>query len=252
MTGKDYSGVELSWPRAGPLRATIGAKLMIEHGMVIVREVYSPSLIEDIDAAFNQKRASQEHASVQNALTAEQSINFTLQAIRAFDIEINGVVAAYRLAMPLMDMASLAMKEDCWIGTESYFRRVEPTDTADGLGLRLPFHQDQNILGEPVVNFWVPFTNCGVDAPSLELVSRRLDEIETPDRHDRNLYGQMGAEIDEELIHERYGDDLVAPVMAVGDAILFLGTTIHRTHIAPGMTKARNSVDVRVVRGRPG
>jgi hypothetical protein len=50
---------------------------------------------------------------------------------------------------------------------------------------------------------------------------------------------------DSEIVLERYGDQLWAPEMRAGDVIIFNHLVVHRSHIIEGMTKERQSVDLR-------
>ena len=85
-----------------------------------------------------------------------------------------------------------------------------------------------------MVTCWITLTPCGTDAPGLELLTRRQESLLAP------------AELTEPKIRERFAaEDFWRPVMKPGDALLFGGDILHRTHVAPGMTKDRTSVELR-------
>ncbi len=86
----------------------------------------------------------------------------------------------------------------------------------------------------PMATCWTALTPCGVDAPGLELVTQRLDAlIPATDLTDRHL-------------HERFGPEAFwRPALQAGDALLFGGDTLHRTHVAPTMTQTRTSIEWR-------
>ncbi len=98
------------------------------------------------------------------------------------------------------------------------------------------------------MNVWIPLIACGVSSPSLQLVNQRIDYVLQPSPHGRSIYGEIGAEIAEADVLQEYGAALVAPNMRAGDAIVFSGKTIHRSHIVDGMTEHRDSLDLRFVR----
>ena len=121
----------------------------------------------------------------------------------------------------------------------SYFRRVEPKASET----RVPFHQDLNAFGLMLANVWTPLVDCGVDAPGLEVVARRTREI-APTLTASDYYPDL--EIAESVVRERFGAEACwAPVMACGDVLVMLGTTIHRTYWTRGATRRRTSLELR-------
>lgn len=85
---------------------------------------------------------------------------------------------------------------------------------------------------------WIALTPCGIDAPGLELVRRGRLESLTPD------------ELCPENMARRFPDDAFwRPVMASGDALLFLGNVPHRTHVDASMRQERSSVELRFFNG---
>jgi hypothetical protein len=104
------------------------------------------------------------------------------------------------------------------------------------------WHQDGAFLGEGIrtLNVWLALTDCGIDAPGLDLVPRRLNEIlET---------GTRGAwfewSVGQELVDEASADaPVVRPFFRAGDALLFDEYNLHRTALAPEMTHSRYAVE---------
>jgi len=125
------------------------------------------------------------------------------------------------------------------LGFNTYVRRVLPTQESS----HIPFHQDVTALAVACVNVWVPLVPCGVDAPSLEIMAARTDKI-FPTVSSAGDYNQT--EITAAVVYEAFPPELrFYPKPEVGDAVVLLGGTIHRSHIAPGMTRARMSVEMR-------
>ena len=111
----------------------------------------------------------------------------------------------------------------------------------DGYANVVPFHQDVNAVDPRAsVTSWIPLVRCGRKAPGLEVVGRRVSEILPIDP--QSLH-HRGSEIAAGDIVGRY--PLVHPEFFPGDAILFLNTTPHRSHVTAGMTETRLSFELR-------
>ena len=116
-------------------------------------------------------------------------------------------------------------------------RRVPCTlDTSSG------WHQDGAFLGDGIrtVNLWIALTDCGIDAPTMDMVPKRLNEIAPT--------GTLGAAFDwsvsREVVDQLCGD--TPPVrleFKAGDAILFDEMNLHCTAVAQGMTNDRYAIE---------
>ncbi len=83
---------------------------------------------------------------------------------------------------------------------------------------------------------WIALTPCGDDAPGLELVRDPLPGLLAP--------GDLAAG----QIAARFGSAAFwRPVFAPGDAIVFSGGSLHRTHVEPAMHRGRTSLELRFV-----
>jgi hypothetical protein len=86
----------------------------------------------------------------------------------------------------------------------------------------------------PMVTCWIALNACGVDAPGLELVSTRLGELLSP------------TQLTEQAVRARFRtDECWTPALEPGDALLFRGDILHRTHVTPAMTNDRTSIELR-------
>lgn len=114
-------------------------------------------------------------------------------------------------------------------------RRV-PYDTLGG------WHQDGAFLGDHIrsLNLWIAGSDCGVDAPTMELVPRRLDYIVEKGTGDAPYPWAVG---NSAALAAAGTAALVRPVFAEGDAIFFDQMNLHRTSGGPGMTKTRYAVE---------
>lgn len=112
----------------------------------------------------------------------------------------------------------------------------------------LPYHQDQTIVGCQLLNIWVPLDACGDAAPGLEVIwgswHQRLDPAPEPSA----AFPVEFARLDPEIVSTLYGEGARwTPQFVPGDAMVFSGTTIHRTHVNTRMSGQRMSVEIRLL-----
>jgi Phytanoyl-CoA dioxygenase (PhyH) len=124
-------------------------------------------------------------------------------------------------------------------------RRQKPEENQKALG----WHQDSAVVvgasnGGGVRGYvaWVPITPIDTETPTLQLIPGWNDEIE----HKINRTNSYL-----EAVTEPSGEVVTLTDIERGDIVLFDLKCPHRTHVAPGMTKDRLSVDLRLVRERP-
>ena len=103
------------------------------------------------------------------------------------------------------------------------------------------WHQDGAFLGAGIrsLNIWLSLNDSGVDAPGLEVVSKRLDAIVDA--------GTEGADFDwsvsDAVVAEVAGDAIARPIFKAGDALLFDHLNLHRTGTTAAMTKTRYATE---------
>jgi hypothetical protein len=116
------------------------------------------------------------------------------------------------------------------------------------------------------VNFWLPFQECGVDAPSLGVVEAPFADIVSFTGYENGAevwadpapVGQFtrfrpamqamcryrdAAAIAE--MRERFDDSIRTPSFVPGDAMMLSNWTLHLTHATPDMTKTRENLELR-------
>jgi hypothetical protein len=110
-------------------------------------------------------------------------------------------------------------------------RRIAPIKAGD-------FHQDGAFLGTDVrtMNVWIALSDCGVDAPGLQVVDRRLSRL-VP-------MGGEGAGADWSVspanaLAANEGKPFACPAFSAGDAMMFDGMMLHATSYDPAMTRSR-------------
>lgn len=103
------------------------------------------------------------------------------------------------------------------------------------------WHQDGSFLGAGIraLNVWIAVSDCGVDAPGLDVVPRRIERLLPTGTNDALPW--MIAH--EEALAALDGAPLWRPRFQAGDALLFDHLLVHRTAVSPGMTRARYAIE---------
>ena len=165
--------------------------------------------------------------------------------IRLDDLLTNGSPAAPGLASPrILALARAHLGREPEREPNSYVCRLVP-----GPGIQaLPFHQDQMILNAPLLNVWVPLNPCGTGAPGLEMVVTRERRLLDVSGDPADAIPVERARLDEDAVLAAHGArPLWHPASQPGDALVFAGTTIHRSFVTPATTEPRMSVELRFV-----
>ncbi len=113
-------------------------------------------------------------------------------------------------------------------------RKAEPTVAG-------AWHQDGAFMGEVrALNLWLSLSDCGVDAPGLDLVPRRLEHLVTAGTDDAMIDFQVSRRMAEEAAAPH---PIVRPAFAPGDALLFDDRFLHATGSDPSMRHPRYAVE---------
>jgi len=103
------------------------------------------------------------------------------------------------------------------------------------------WHQDGKFLGEVhALNLWLSLSRCGDEAPGLDIVPRRLDDLVATDTEGTRLRNQVSDEIAEQAAE---GVGIVRPIFEPGDALLFDELFLHKTGSDPEMPKPRYALE---------
>jgi hypothetical protein len=103
------------------------------------------------------------------------------------------------------------------------------------------WHQDGAFMGDArALNLWLSLSRCGDEAPGLDIVPRRLDEIVI----------EHEAMLDLELTRRRAGEaaaaggvEIVRPIFEPGDALFFDEMFLHQTASDPSMPNPRFAIE---------
>jgi len=104
------------------------------------------------------------------------------------------------------------------------------------------WHQDGAFLGRDVgaFNFWLALSRCGRDAPGIDLVPTRFDEIVETGNEGAIFKWSLS---DEDVLAAADGIAVVRPEFEAGDALLFDHRLVHRTATSPTMTQERLAIE---------
>jgi hypothetical protein len=102
------------------------------------------------------------------------------------------------------------------------------------------WHQDGAFMGRGIrsLNVWLSLSHCGDDAPGLDVVGRRLDDlVQSGD----GAFADWGVK---PHIAEQVGAGaMVRPIFDPGDALLLDHLTLHRTAVDEGMKNDRYAIE---------
>lgn len=119
---------------------------------------------------------------------------------------------------------------------KSVLRRVSPlTAGAD-------WHQDGAFMGKDIrsLNVWLTLTPCGREAPGMDIVPRRLDDIVETGTEGANFDWSVAPAAVDGVAGEA---GVTRPLFEAGDALLFDHLFLHRTASDPAMTRDRYAIE---------
>ncbi|MFY9511499.1 MAG: hypothetical protein WAQ05_11065 [Rubrivivax sp.] len=140
-------------------------------------------------------------------------------------LDLDAVLQVLRPLRPHLPPRPRVITSQCWV------RRATPPHSwhQDG-ALHHDFRSDAPPL--PMWTAWLPLVDCNVDAPGLEWVDSRFDTLLPPAALAR--------------VHEHFPNTEHPPLQA-GDALLFDGGLLHRSHVTAAMTLPRTSIELRFI-----
>jgi hypothetical protein len=103
------------------------------------------------------------------------------------------------------------------------------------------WHQDGSFMGTDIrsLDLWIALSDCGRDAPGLDVVARRFDSIVATGTDGAQLDWTVGPGMVERVAEGK----VVRPVFSAGDAMFFDHMFLHRTGIHPEMTRDRYAIE---------
>ncbi len=150
-----------------------------------------------------------------------------------------------RMQFELLDLyraLGLAAIVDEYLGSRPVLSANKCTLRRVGLDATGGWHQDGAFLGSGIraINLWLALTDCGVDAPGLDIVARRFDQVVETGTGGSYFTWAAG----DDLVEEITGDAaVVRPEFAAGDLLIFDDLLLHRTAVSPQMTHERHAIE---------
>lgn len=224
----------------------VGGAILSHYGVLKISNLFESALIEGIRrTAERLYRERDRRIAAGECPPSGQEQSYLRRTLPIESIIVDGKPATARLLCQAFDdLAGPYLEKTPSLEPNSYVRELIPGPHSKAL----PFHQDQTILKTRLLNIWIPLVKCGVTAPGLEAVVAPGGELlAIAGRPDHDIPAER-ARIDENLVLKTFGRDaLWHPSFNPGDAFVFAGTTVHRTHVTPRMTKPRLSIELRLV-----
>lgn len=103
------------------------------------------------------------------------------------------------------------------------------------LGVCFPLEPGPVIPMTQLLTCWIPLNPCGRESPGLEFIRSRQQTL------------LHFTELDDSTLRQRFRvEDFWAPSLELGDGLVFLNSTLHRTHALPEMRQNRLSIEHRI------
>lgn len=246
-----------SLPEVGPddLSAAVIRSAIVNRGGLLVRGMLAPDrierLVDAIDRAFAAHDAFYAGAPSTETLPwylpFEGSFGKSIDMIRPFMRKGGGVltVESPRTAREVIDTFSALgligmigehLGERPALSAKKWTLRKVPTTSNTN------WHQDGAFLGPVVrsVNVWVTLSDCGIDAPGLDVVPRRVEEILPTGTEGAIFDWSIGEAV---VARAAEGAPVVRPVLQAGDALVFDDRFVHRTAVDEQMHRERYAIE---------
>ena len=220
-------------------------RVFLQHGCAVVRNVISQPVLERVREV------------VVDSYTKTGDLHVYDTDIRA---NSNGALSGFELVdVPLLRrLLALVYEGQEWREHNVAARRIEGTGGGQGWQSPLDLHLDCQIHPfEFTTNFWIPFQDCGVDSPVVQLLpidyqrTRRYSGFTgVPLREGEQWHLGYFPEhaFDPSIVADEFGPEcFYRPIMKPGDAIISSNWIIHGSYRTPAMKKGRMSVEVRFI-----
>jgi hypothetical protein len=221
------------------------------HGSVIVRGLLNRGQVErfvgDIDNAFDafDAHAGGEHRSdldgwyhpFEHRMITDQ--DRTRKRSRGNLLAVESPPALYDLIETMNDVGVGELSRR-YLGESPAILARKVTLRRMGHDFGGGWHQDGAFMGVGIrsLNVWLALTHCGDNAPGLDVVGRRFNEL-LPTGN--GAYADWGIKPEDA---EKAGAGVtVRPIFEPGDALMFDHLCLHRTGTDKGMTNGRYAIE---------
>jgi Phytanoyl-CoA dioxygenase (PhyH) len=220
------------------------------HGSLVVRRLANreqvAKLRADIDkalAAFDARADGVDRPELAGwfePFTQNRKSNRTVKRERGSVLAVDSPPALFDLIETLDAMGVRRLVRDYFgeppmiLARKATLRRISREARTGG------WHQDGAFMGAGIrsLNVWLALSECGKDAPGLDVVGRRLDGLV---QSGEGAFADWGVKPG---VAEQVADGTITrPVFAPGDALLLDHLTLHRTAVDAGMTNDRYAIE---------
>lgn len=236
---------------AGELTPEVLRAAILDGGCLLVRGLMPEG--ESLDMADGIERSFATRTSLADGGRDADGYYDELEPEDAFEvndrdwIEQGGGVLAGDSPRLLADMLEAFERVDLPEVIEGYLGE-KPLISADKSTLRKAtpevggaWHQDGKFMGEVrSMNVWLALSRCGDEAPGMDLVPQRLENLVPTGTEGAWLPDQVADAVAVEAAGET---GVVRPVFDPGDALLFDELFLHSTASEPAMTKPRYAIE---------
>ena len=225
---------------------------MLQNGCLVIRGLISRSeaegMVEEMEQAFEARERVGENGTDERAYWQrfEPDPPFVLKD-RDWVSSTGSIWAADspRLMFEMLDMFERAGLRDVitrYLGERPAISVNKCTLRKVDASAGTAWHQDGAFLGEDAraLNVWLSLSDCGVDAPGLDVVSRRLDHI-VPTGTEGAIFDWSVS--DAVAVASAGEAGIVRPTFEPGDVVLFDHLNLHRTAVEPGMPNTRYAIE---------
>lgn len=222
------------------------------HGSVIVRGLMGrervDQLVGDIDRVFDAYDAHRQNREIPERDAWFQPFKYEETFIeREFRRQAGGVLA---VDSPRAMFDVIEAFEECGVGdlVRHYFAEPAALLAKKWTLRRIPhdaspsdWHQDGSFMGKEIrsLDVWVALSHCGDDAPGIDVVGRRLDDIVERGTEGAHLKWTVGRGVVDRVAE----GSVVRPIFEPGDALIFDHMNLHCTAVDPGMINDRYAIE---------
>jgi len=221
-----------------------------KHGVAVLRRVFAPN---ELAAVRRAAQACFEAAEGGSGRTFPEMYSYNplsrsvlLAALQDFGCSLQELSAPLAIAgLDALFAAALEGEVACHLEQAWVRKRYAPFHAPagyhpnswhqdGGLGVRFPARNGSAIPMTRLLTCWLPLDLCAGDRPALEFVRRRLDFL------------LHYSELDDATLRRRFAPgDFWVPELRLGDGLIFLDGTVHRTYVQPDMPRDRLSIEYR-------
>lgn len=221
-------------------------KILRDRGCALIRGHLAPAAIDVLLTAAQEIYGHRDRLAKAGRLAQNELIRHTEKGIVDLaDIPggPNGVMDTLAATL-IWPVASRILGHAPQLSGQDFIRRVSPAPEA----WRLPYHQDESVLNRPLVNVWIPLHDCDDRHARIEVVLSGSKSLVQPSPQKGSRFAAGRVELDPVKVKDARPDGTAwSPAFVRGDAMLFLGSTIHRTFIGRGASEPRYSIELRLV-----